>query len=133
MTRGPTAAKTAGTAAHSFRIKRIYEPAEKNDGFRVLVDRLWPRGIAKAKARIDLWLKDIAPSDELRHRVHADPTQWKTFVSDYGHELKQAPARAAIATLQEHIRREPVTLLYAARDEVHNNAVALKHWLDKMK
>jgi uncharacterized protein YeaO (DUF488 family) len=133
MTRGRTAAKNGDTLAHSLRIKRVYEPAEESDGFRVLVDRLWPRGVAKAKAHIDLWLKDIAPSDELRRRVHADPTEWNKFVSDYGRELKQEPARAAIATLQQRIGREPVTLLYAARDEVHNNAVALKHWLDKIK
>jgi len=70
-----------------FLIKRVYAPAEESDGLRVLVDRLWPRGIAKEKARIDLWLKDLAPSDALRRRVHGDPKQWENFVIEYRHEL----------------------------------------------
>ena len=70
--RGPRKTKIGG-----FRIKRVYEPAAEDDGLRVLVDRLWPRGIAKEKARIDLWLKDIAPSEALRRRFHGDPTKWK--------------------------------------------------------
>jgi uncharacterized protein YeaO (DUF488 family) len=115
------------------RIKRMYEPAAEEDGFRVLVDRLWPRGISKEKARIDLWLKDVAPSDALRRRVHGDPTKWGAFLADYGRELGREPARSAAASLRERARREPVTLLYAARDETRNNAVALKAWLDKSK
>ena len=130
------AARTAGkakAAAHAFRIKRVYEAADKGDGFRVLVDRLWPRGIAKQKARIDLWLKDVSPSDELRRRVHADPSQWAAFVADYGRELQREPARSAVDMLRERVRHGPVTLLYAARDETHNNAIALKAWLEKKK
>jgi len=118
---------------HAFRIKRVYEPAAEDDGFRVLVDRLWPRGISKDKAHIDLWLKDIAPSDGLRRRVHADPMKWDAFVADYGSELRQEPARSAVASVRERAEREPVTLLYAARDETHNNAIALKIWLEKLK
>jgi uncharacterized protein YeaO (DUF488 family) len=122
---------TAKTAARGFRVKRIYEPAAADDGFRVLVDRLWPRGVAKAKAHIDAWLKDVAPSDALRHRFHDHPAQWNEFIAAYGRELEQEPAKTAAATLREKARREPVTLLYAARDETHNNAVALKAWLDR--
>jgi uncharacterized protein YeaO (DUF488 family) len=122
-------AKTAGR----FRIKRIYEPASKDDGLRVLVDRLWPRGVAKRKARIDLWLRDLSPSDALRRMLHADPTKWDEFVKAYGRELKQEPARTALADFGKLPRSKPVTLLYAARDEVHNNAVALKRWLERAK
>ena len=117
--------------ARQFRLKRVYEPAEAGDGLRVLVDRLWPRGISKDKARIDLWLKDISPSDALRRRVHADPSAWDGFVLDYAHELAHEPARAAAEELRKHLRKGPVTLLYAARDEEHNNAVALKRLLEK--
>jgi uncharacterized protein YeaO (DUF488 family) len=119
--------------ARRFRVKRIYAPAEDGDGFRVLVDRLWPRGVSKDKVRIDLWLKDIAPSDALRRRVHADPSAWDAFVLDYAHELAREPARAAAAELRKHLREGPVTLLYAARDEARNNAVALKRLLEKAR
>jgi uncharacterized protein YeaO (DUF488 family) len=120
------------TGAVRFRVKRIYEPAAADDGFRVLVDRLWPRGIAKAKARIDEWLKDIAPSDTLRHAFHDQPAKWRHFVAAYGRELEQEPAKHAAARLRDRARHEPVTLLYAARDESHNNAVALKELLERM-
>ena len=112
-------------------LKRVYEVPGAGDGTRILVDRLWPRGIAKAKAHIDLWLKDVAPSDELRHRFHDHPEKWDAFVAAYGRELEQEPAKSAAASLRERARHEPVTLLYAARDESHNNAVALKYWLEK--
>ena len=118
-------------AAGGFRIKRIYEPPAKDDGLRVLVDRLWPRGIAKEKARIDLWLKEISPSDALRRLVHGDPTKWDEFVAAYRRELAQEPARTAAADLRKQAQSRPVTLLYAARDENHNNAVALKNWLER--
>jgi uncharacterized protein YeaO (DUF488 family) len=117
---------------HSFHIKRVYEAAAKEDGLRVLVDRLWPRGLTKEKARVDLWLKDIAPSDELRRRFHGHPDQWREFVTAYGRELEQEPAKTAAASLRERLRGRPVTLLYAARDETHNNAVALKAWLERV-
>lgn len=118
-------------AAGGVRIKRVYEPTAADDGLRVLVDRLWPRGVAKEKAHIDLWLKDIAPSDALRHLVHADPTKWDEFVASYDRELTQEPAKTAAADLRKRVRSGPVTLLYAARDETHNNAVALKDWLKR--
>lgn len=113
------------------RIKRAYEPAAKDDGLRVLVDRLWPRGLTKEKARIDLWLKEIAPSDALRRRFHGHPHKWREFVAAYGRELAQEPAKTAAAALREKLQHQPVTLIYAARDEAHNNAVAFKDWLER--
>jgi uncharacterized protein YeaO (DUF488 family) len=117
--------KSAAKTTRRFLIKRVYEPPSKDDGLRVLVDRLWPRGIAKAKAHIDLWLRDLAPSDALRHMVHDDPTKWDDFLKAYGRELKQEPAKSAVAELRKSLRDQRVTLLYAARNEEHNNAVAL--------
>jgi uncharacterized protein YeaO (DUF488 family) len=117
--------KSAAKTTRRFLIKRVYEPPSKDDGLRVLVDRLWPRGTAKAKAHIDLWLRDLAPSDALRHMVHDDPTKWDDFVKGYGRELKQEPAKSAVAQLRKALRDRRVTLLYAARNEEHNNAVAL--------
>jgi|HubBroStandDraft_6_1064221.scaffolds.fasta_scaffold104331_2 uncharacterized protein YeaO (DUF488 family) len=133
VTKPPTKTARPSKTAGRFRIKRIYEPASKDDGLRVLVDRLWPRGIAKKKAHIDLWLRDLSPSDKLRRMVHADPEKWDEFVSAYGRELKREPARTAFADLRKLPRRQPVTLLYAARDEAHNNAVALQRWLERAK
>jgi uncharacterized protein YeaO (DUF488 family) len=119
--------------ARGLRIKRVYEAAAKEDGFRVLVDRLWPRGLTKEKARLDLWLKEISPSDALRRLVHDDPTKWDEFVSAYGRELAQEPAKTAAADLRKRARKELVTLLYGARNETRNNAVALKAWLQRAK
>lgn len=118
-------------AGGGLRIKRVYDPSARDDGLRILVDRLWPRGIAKEKAQIDLWLKEIAPSDALRRLVHNDPAKWDEFVTAYGRELEREPAKTAAADLRERLRQESVTLLYAARDQNHNNAVALKHWLER--
>jgi uncharacterized protein YeaO (DUF488 family) len=112
-------------------VKRVYAPAGPGDGLRVLVDRLWPRGIAKDKARVDLWLKDIAPSDALRKRFHARPERWEEFCVAYAAELKAEPGRTAAKGLLERAGEGPVTLLYAARDEQHNNAIALKTWLER--
>lgn len=112
------------------RIKRVYDAPEASDGMRILVDRLWPRGIAKEKARIDLWLKDISPSDDLRRRFHARPESWDEFRTLYAEELEGDAGRIAAAELRRHIAEGPVTLLYAARDEKHNNAAALKLWLE---
>jgi uncharacterized protein YeaO (DUF488 family) len=114
-----------------FRIKRIYEPAAAADGLRVLVDRLWPRGMSKQKARIDTWLKEIAPSETLRRRFHGHPESWAEFNAAYRRELEQEPAKSAAAELREKAKHQPVTLLYAAHDESHNNAVALKDWLER--
>jgi uncharacterized protein YeaO (DUF488 family) len=108
-------------------IKRAYEPPAPTDGARILVDRLWPRGIAKANAHIDEWLKDVAPSDELRKAFGHDPERWTTFKTDYLAELRArgTPARDALDGLVALARKKRVTLLYAAKDEAHNNAVVL--------
>jgi uncharacterized protein YeaO (DUF488 family) len=113
------------------QLKRVYDQPAKGDGARVLVDRLWPRGVAKEKARIDLWLKDVAPSHELRKKFHGHPEAWEEFVSAYKRELTGARAQAAVAEIERLMREGPVTLLYAARDDAHNNGVALKTWLEK--
>ena len=112
------------------KIKRVYEPTDDGDGVRILVDRLWPRGINKGKARIDLWLKDISPSTELRKRFHGKPDDWEQFRIAYFAELETDAAQAAAKALREHLKQGPVTLLYAARDETRNNAVALRDWLE---
>jgi uncharacterized protein YeaO (DUF488 family) len=124
-------AKQSGRKAAGFRTKRIYDPAGTEDGLRVLVDRLWPRGIAKDKAHIDQWLKDVAPSDALRKRFHGHPEMWEDFVVAYGHELACEPAATDAAQLRAMAREQPITLLYAARDQAHNNAVALKALLER--
>lgn len=116
---------------NSLAIKRVYEPPAPGDGTRILVDRLWPRGLAKAKARIDHWLKEIAPSDQLRKRFHAKPDDWDSFCAAYAVELEGALTQAAVKDLRDWQRKGPVTLLYAARDERHNNAAALKAWLER--
>ncbi|ATE62174.1 DUF488 domain-containing protein [Thauera sinica] len=111
-------------------IKRVYAPPEEGDGFRVLIDRLWPRGLAKEKAGVDLWLRDIAPSTALRQWFGHDPARWETFRERYLEELRQGEAAAALETLRAEVAARPVlTLLYSAHDEAHNNAVALRDML----
>jgi uncharacterized protein YeaO (DUF488 family) len=117
----------------ALKVKRVYEAASPADGMRVLVDRLWPRGIAKDKAKVDLWLKEIAPSDTLRKRFHAKPEEWDAFLKAYSDELESDAAADAVKELRRHVRKGTVTLLFAARDEAHNNAVALKAWLTRRK
>lgn len=107
----------------SVKVKRIYEPYARTDGYRILVDRLWPRGIKKEDAHIDKWLKEVAPSTDLRKWFHKDMTQWKEFVTKYRRELKD---NAALEELKADIKaHKTVTLLYAAKDEEHNHALAL--------
>lgn len=112
-------------------LKRIYDAPAKGDGTRILVDRLWPRGIAKDEAEIGLWLKDIAPSHDLRKRFHGKPAAWSAFRTAYFAELAKPGAQAAVKELRALLRKGRITLLYAARDEEHNNAVALKEWLTR--
>ena len=112
-------------------IKRVYEPPSADDGTRILVDRLWPRGVAKDKAKIDLWLKDIAPSDALRKRFHGRPDEWEAFRSAYAAELEGEVAQNAAKQLMGLRKRGKVTLVFAARNEDRNNAVALKGWLER--
>jgi uncharacterized protein YeaO (DUF488 family) len=107
------------------QLKRIYDAPSRGDGFRILVDRLWPRGVSKAKAKLDLWLKDIAPSSELREWFEHDPKKWSEFQKRYKKEL--AEHKDAIALLKHLIKeKKHVTLLYGARDTENNQAVALK-------
>lgn len=108
------------------QIKRVYETPDAKDGFRILVDRLWPRGLTKEKAALDLWLKDIAPSTDLRKWFNHDPEKWKEFQKRYRKELKEN--KEAVDTLKEHLKKGTVTLLYAARDEAHNEAEVLKDY-----
>jgi uncharacterized protein YeaO (DUF488 family) len=112
----------------SISLKRAYEPAAKTDGIRVLVDRLWPRGLAKSRAGIDLWLKEVAPSTELRKWFGHDPEKWTEFQKRYRAELKGNPA---LSELREQSRQGNITLVYAARDELHNDAVVLKQVLGR--
>jgi len=112
-----------------FAVKRVYELPDPSDGTRILVDRLWPRGISRDKARIDLWLRDLAPSDTLRKRFHGHPDDWDAFLAAYFVELEGTAAREATAAVVDRSRDGRVTLLYAARDEHRNNAIALKLWL----
>jgi uncharacterized protein YeaO (DUF488 family) len=111
------------------QVKRVYDPPSKDDGVRVLVDRLWPRGLSKARASVDLWLKDIAPSVALRRWFNHDPTRWGEFVRRYAEELDKK--HASVAALAGAVRRGRVTLLFGARDARHNNAVALHAYLTK--
>jgi uncharacterized protein YeaO (DUF488 family) len=124
-------AEPAARRPHRLLVKRVYDPAAPDDGLRVLVDRLWPRGLSKDRARVDLWLKAIAPSDALRHRVHDGKISWNAFAAAYGRELADEPTKSAAAELRELLRRQPVTLLYASHDQTNNNAVALKRWLER--
>ncbi len=108
----------------SIRIKRVYEQPSHEDGKRILVDRLWPRGLSKEKASVDLWLKDIAPSTELRKWFDHDPSKWAEFKQRYLSELKENSE--AVQTLKEELKKGQVTLVYAAKDEEHNDALVLQ-------
>lgn len=112
-----------------FQMKRAYEPPEPSDGLRVLVDRLWPRGITKQKLRIDAWLKEIAPSSELRKWIHSDMSRWAEFGRRYRRELDAQPQ--AVADLRRQARAQTVTLVFAARDPVKNHAAILKDYLER--
>lgn len=109
------------------RLKRAYDPPSKQDGQRVLVDRLWPRGLKKQDADIDYWLKEVAPSSELRKWFGHDPQKWETFRKRYRRELQDNPQ--AFKQLKSLADQGRVTLLYAARDQKHNQAVVLKQIL----
>lgn len=113
---------------HTIRIKRVYLPPEESDGQRVLVDRLWPRGLRKDDAHLTLWLKEAGPSTDLRKWFGHDPSRWDEFRSRYDHELKGNPA---IETLRELAGKGDLTLLYSAHDEAHNQAVVLADYLEK--
>jgi uncharacterized protein YeaO (DUF488 family) len=105
------------------RLKRVYEPATAADGYRVLIDRLWPRGLSKQRARLDAWERELAPSDELRRWFGHEPQRFAEFRRRYLDELRGQ--RPRLTELRGRARREPVTLVYAAHDDEHNDAVVL--------
>ena len=108
-------------------LKRAYEEPSKNDGLRVLVERLWPRGLTKERAAVDLWLKDVAPSPELRKWFGHDSARWEQFQERYRQELREK--KDAVRLLKQKAKEGTVTLVYAARDEEHNGALVLKRIL----
>jgi uncharacterized protein YeaO (DUF488 family) len=110
------------------RLKRAYDPPAPEDGLRILVERLWPRGVSKEHAALDSWNKDVAPSGELRRWFHHDPDRWKEFQKRYRAELQAK--KEAVEELRRKCRNETVTLIYASRDEQHNGALALKTFLE---
>ncbi|HTP51150.1 MAG TPA: DUF488 domain-containing protein [Anaeromyxobacteraceae bacterium] len=115
------------------RIKRAYAPAESNDGYRVLVDRLWPRGVTRARAALDLWAKDLAPSPELCTWFGHDAGRFAEFAERYRQELKSSEAHELLRDLALRAAGGPVTLVYGARDEVHNQAVVLQGALERQE
>jgi uncharacterized protein YeaO (DUF488 family) len=118
--------------APEIQVKRVYDPPAQDDGVRVLVDRLWPRGLTKAHAAVDLWLKDVGPSLALRKWFNRDPSRWTEFKQRYAAELDVLREKsAAIAALTGAARSGKVTLLFGARDPKHNTAVALHQYLTK--
>ncbi|MCL4511716.1 MAG: DUF488 domain-containing protein [Bacteroidetes bacterium] len=114
-----------------FKTKRVYEPASEEDSFRVFVERLWPRGISKEKAKIDLWLKDIAPSTELRKWFNHDPAKWNEFKKRYHDEI--GSKKDLVEVILEKLSKGTVTLLYASREERYNAATALLDYLKGKK
>lgn len=111
-------------------LKRAYDPARLGDGKRFLVERLWPRGVKKSALRIDGWLKDVAPSPSLRRWFSHDPAKWRKFRQRYFRELAKRPV---VETLRQAARRGRVTLVYSSHDREHNNAVALKEYLEAVR
>lgn len=113
------------------QVKRVYEPPAKSDGYRVLVDRVWPRGKKKEELEIDRWMKSAAPSSELRKWFGHDPDKWREFKKYYFAELRER--RDELRDLLEEAGNGPLTLVYSARDAHHNNAVALREYLNRLK
>ena len=113
----------------AIQLKRVYEAPSSSDGTRILVDRLWPRGLTKEKARVDIWLKEVAPSDELRKWFAHDPARWSEFKARYKAELKHNSAQLAL--LKQAVAKGPTTLLFGAKDTEHNEAVVLQNLLGR--
>ena len=114
-------------------VKRVYENPARTDGTRVLVDRLWPRGLTKESAAVDSWLKELAPSDELRKWFHAYPEQWAAFRKKYLKELGQPDANTSLEELYRLAGQKKVTLLFASKNEEHNNAIVLRDLINGMR
>ncbi len=113
----------------TIRLKRVYEEPATDDGLRILVERLWPRGVSKERAAVDLWLKEVAPTAELRKWFNHDPARWTEFKKRYESEL--AHNQTVVDELRDKCRDATVTFVYAAHDERHNAALALKNWLER--
>jgi len=114
----------------SARIKRVYEPASEDDGYRVLVDRVWPRGVSKERAQVDAWLRELAPSSKLRKWFAHRRDRWESFQQAYHRELDAVTDREPIDWLRRRARQGSLTLVYAAREREHNNAEALRRYLE---
>ena len=113
------------------QIKRVYEAPEKSDGVRLLIDRLWPRGIKKSELSLDEWIKELAPSSEIRKKFGHDPDNWKEFKSEYLKELRSPEAKEKLEEITKLARKMNLTLLYSARNEEYNNARVLKEVLER--
>lgn len=124
--REPAAVRTG-----KLRVKRIYEPPDASDGVRVLVDRIWPRGVTREDAKLAVWMKEVAPSPALRTWFGHDPDKFEPFAARYEAELSEPRVRPYLERLRQWAERDGVTLLYAARDERHNHAVVLKRFLER--
>lgn len=111
------------------RLKRAYEEPASDDGLRILVERLWPRGLTRERASVDLWIKEVAPSTELRRWFNHDPARWAEFRKRYRAELRQN--KDAVEVLRQRCKDQTVTLVYAARDEEHNGALVLKDYIEQ--
>jgi uncharacterized protein YeaO (DUF488 family) len=118
---------TSKIKAGNVKLKRAYEPRAASDGLRILIDRLWPRGLRKADAALDQWAKDLSPSDTLRKWFGHDPARWPEFRNRYAQEIREHPDQ--LRHLRSLARQRPITLIYAAHDDAHNNAVALRQIL----
>ena len=127
--RSSQATELSQEGSMNIKIKRVYEQPDKKDGERILVDRLWPRGLTKEKAGVDLWLKEIAPSTELRKWFGHDPEKWRSFRRRYETEIRHNDD--LIELLKQKAREGTITLIYGARDEKHNEALVLKQFLEK--
>ena len=121
-----------GKEERMVRIKRVYDKPGRSDGVRILVDRIWPRGVAKTEARIDEWRKDLAPTKVLRQWFDHDPSRWDEFRLRFRNELEAAGQMEELRILGDRARWESITLVYAARDEEHNNAVVIKKLVDML-
>jgi uncharacterized protein YeaO (DUF488 family) len=123
--------RAGGETGGAVRIKRAYEEPSADDGYRVLVDRLWPRGVRKDALAIDVWMKELGPSDELRRWFGHDPARWEEFAARYRDELRREPAANLVAALVAQAQRGPLTLVYGAKDELHNQAVVLRDMVEQ--
>lgn len=112
-------------------IKRVYDPPSRGDGSRVLVDRLWPRGVKKEEVKVEKWMRQLGPSNELRQFFSHDPARWQEFRRRYLNELKRPQAASLLAELLEIARSGTLTLVYSAKDREHNQAIVLKELLDR--